>query len=154
MVSAGEADAIVVAKLDRLSRSLLDFAGVMARAQTDGWGLIALDVNVDTTTPSGRLVANLMAVVAEWEREVIGQRTKDALAEKKAQGVRLGRPRALPDDVLARMIRLRATGATYATIATLLDQDGVATAQGGRWRAGTVYAALKSQAGQDVQRTA
>lgn len=154
MVSAGEADAIVVAKLDRLSRSLLDFAGVMARAQTEGWGLIALDVNVDTTTPSGRLVANLMAVVAEWEREVIGQRTKDALAEKKAQGVRLGRPRALPDDVLARMISLRATGATYATIATLLDQDGVATAQGGRWRSGTVYAALKSQAGQDAQRTA
>ena len=150
MVSTGEADALIVAKLDRLSRSLLDFAGLMARAQREGWGLVALDVNVDTTTPSGRLVANLMAVVAEWEREVIGQRTKDALAEKRAQGVTLGRPQKLSADVLVRMVDLRNGGATYATIADRLDCDGIPTAQGGRWRPGTVHAALRSQAAQSL----
>lgn len=109
-VTSGTADALVVAKLDRLSRSLLDFAGVMARAHREGWALVALDVDVDTTTPSGRLVANVMASVAEWERETIGARTRDSLAARKAQGVVLGRPRTLRREALARVRELRAAG--------------------------------------------
>lgn len=85
-----KADALAVSKRDRLSRSLLDFAGLMARAQAGGWALVALDVDVDTTTPSGRVVANVMASVAEWERETIGAR--DSLAARRAQGRRLGAP--------------------------------------------------------------
>lgn len=145
LVESGRGDVLAVAKLDRLSRSLLDFAGLMARAQAAGWALVALDVDVDTTTPSGRLVANLMASVAEWERETIGARTRDALAAKRAQGVRLGRPRVLPLDVLERIVAERASGRTLRSIADGLTTDGVPTAQGGVWRPGTVAAALSSQ---------
>ena len=87
------ADALVVAKLDRLSRSLLDFAALMEDARKEGWALVILDLGVDTTTPSGEMIANVMATFAQFERRLIGQRTKDALAVKKRQGVRLGRPR-------------------------------------------------------------
>jgi DNA invertase Pin-like site-specific DNA recombinase len=87
----GDAKALVVAKLDRLSRSLLDFAGLMAKAQKQGWGVIALHVQVDTSTASGEAMANLLATFAQFERRLIGQRTKEALAIKRASGVRLGR---------------------------------------------------------------
>lgn len=150
MVETGGADVLAVSKLDRLSRSLLDFAGLMARAHKQGWALVALDVDVDTTTPGGKLVANVMASVAEWERETIGARTRDALAAKRAQGVRLGRPRTLPLDVLQRISRERAEGRTLRAIADGLTADAVPTAQGGVWRPGTVAAVLSSQDAQPV----
>ena len=59
----GEASALVVAKLDRLSRSMLDFAGIMATAQKQSWALVALDCAVDTTTPAGEAMANRLAGV-------------------------------------------------------------------------------------------
>ena len=145
LVETGGAEVLAVAKLDRLSRSLLDFAGLMVRATTAGWALVALDVDVDTTTPGGKLVANVMASVAEWERETIGARTRDALAAKRAQGVRLGRPRGLPLAVLERIARERQAGGTFRAIADGLAADAVPTAQGGVWRPGTVAAALRSQ---------
>jgi DNA invertase Pin-like site-specific DNA recombinase len=92
MLEAGQADALVVAKLDRLSRSVGDFAGLMDLARRQGWALIALDLGVDTTTPAGEMMANVMASFAQFERRVIAQRTKDALAQAKARGVRLGCP--------------------------------------------------------------
>jgi DNA invertase Pin-like site-specific DNA recombinase len=142
----GEAQTLVVAKLDRLSRSLLDFAGLMQRAQREGWALVALDLGVDTTTPTGRLVASVMASVAEWERETIGQRTKDALAAKRAQGVRLGRPRSLDDGTATRIRELRENGLTYQRIADSLTEEGVPTARGGsRWYPSTVSQALASR---------
>jgi DNA invertase Pin-like site-specific DNA recombinase len=141
----GEADALVVAKLDRLSRSMLDFAGIMAAAQKQGWGLIALDCAVDTTTPAGEAMANVLATFAQFERRLISQRTKDALAIKRAQGVRLGRPRSLPDEVVERISRERKSGQTLGAIAAGLNEDTVHTAQGGaQWHASTVAAVLKS----------
>jgi lambda repressor-like predicted transcriptional regulator len=61
---AKEAEALVVAKLDRLSRSMLDFPPLMARAQKEGWALVALDVGMDTTTPAGEMTANVTATFA------------------------------------------------------------------------------------------
>lgn len=96
---------------------------------------------MDTTTPSGEMMANVLATFAQFERRLIGQRTRDALAARRATGVTLGRPRLLPDDVVARIIRERAMGRTFAAIAAGLDADGVATAQGGvRWCPSTVRA--------------
>jgi DNA invertase Pin-like site-specific DNA recombinase len=142
---AGDADALVVAKLDRLSRSMLDFAGIMAAAQKQGWGLIALDCAVDTTTPAGEAMANVLATFAQFERRLISQRTKDALAIKRAQGVRLGRPRSLPDGVVERISAERKSGRTLGAIATGLNDDNVRTAQGGaQWHPSTVAAVLKS----------
>ena len=141
----GGADALVVAKLDRLSRSMLDFAGIMAAAQKQGWGLIALDCAVDTTTPAGEAMANVLATFAQFERRLISQRTKDALAMKRAQGVRLGRPRQLSQRVVKRILRERDGGKTLAAIAEGLNQDRVPTAQGGqRWYPSTVRAVLRS----------
>ena len=91
-IEAGTAEGLVVAKLDRLSRSLLDFAALMERARKGGWNLIALDLGVDTSTPAGEMMASVLATFAQFERRLIGQRTKDALAIKRAQGVVLGRP--------------------------------------------------------------
>ena len=104
-VESGEAGALIVAKLDRLSRSLVDFAGLMARAHAGRWNLVALDLGIDLSTPAGEFMANVMASAAQWERRIIGQRTREALAVKRAQGVRLGRPFVLPADVVGRSSR-------------------------------------------------
>jgi DNA invertase Pin-like site-specific DNA recombinase len=139
------ADALVVAKLDRLSRSMLDFTGVMSTAQRQGWALVALDCAVDTSTPAGEAMANVMATFAQFERRLIGQRTRDALAIKRSQGVRLGRPRRLSQPVVDRIVGERTGGRTLTAIADDLNRDDVPTAQGGaRWYASTVAAVLKS----------
>lgn len=150
-IEAGDAETLIVAKLDRLSRSLLDFAALMARAQRRGWALVALDLGVDTTTPQGEMMANVLAVFAQFERRLIGQRTRDALAIKRAQGVRLGRPPAIPPALRDRLREMRAEGMTYRAIALALEAEGVATAHGGeRWHASTVSRAVRA-AGQDGQ---
>jgi len=151
MVTDGRADALVVAKLDRLSRSLLDFAGLMARAQSAGWNLVALDLGIDLSTPAGEFMASVMASAAQWERRIIGQRTREALAVKRAAGVRLGRPQTLPVEVVARIVATRAAGATLSALAESLTAENVPTAQGGaRWYASTVRAVLGSQAAQET----
>ena len=136
-LEAGEADAIVVSKLDRLSRSMVDFSDLLARAQKRGWALVALDC-VDTTSPSGEAMANMLATFAQFERRLISQRTKDALAVKRAQGVRLGRPPVLSDELRDRIRSMREGGASLARIASELTDDGTPTAHGGRWHASTV----------------
>lgn len=138
-LDAGQADALVVAKLDRLSRSVHDAAGLLDRSGREGWAVVACDLGVDTTTPAGEAMANVMATFAQLERRMIGQRTKDALAVRRSEGVRLGRPRSLPDDVVDRIVSARDVGATWSAIADELDHDGVATAHGGqRWYPATV----------------
>ncbi len=138
------ADTLVVSKLDRLSRSMLDFAGLMDRASREKWALVALDLGVDTGTPQGEMVAAVMAVFAQFERRLIGQRTKDALAARKAAGVRLGRPRLIPEGVVARIVAERSSGATLRAVVEGLNRDGVPTANGGqRWYVSTVQAVLE-----------
>ena len=100
-----QAAALVVAKLDRLSRSLLDFAALMERGRKAKWALVALDIGVDTTTPAGEMMANVLAVFAQFERRLIGQRTREALAVKRQQGIRLGRPRTLSSETVALIRR-------------------------------------------------
>jgi DNA invertase Pin-like site-specific DNA recombinase len=147
MLRTGDASVLVVSKLDRLSRSLLDFATLMDRARREGWQLVVLDLAIDTTTPSGALMANVMASFAEYERQLIGARTSAALQQLKAQGKRLGRPRSLPAAVTARVVSERQSGRTMAAIADGLNSDGVDTARGGaRWYPSTVAAVLKSAA--------
>ena len=109
-IEAGQAEGLVVSKLDRLSRSLLDFAGLMERARKRGWSLVALDLGVDTSTPSGEMMAAVLATFAQFERRLIGQRTKDALAVKRAQGVILGRPRSMSAETVEHIQELRRLG--------------------------------------------
>jgi DNA invertase Pin-like site-specific DNA recombinase len=135
----GKAKALVVAKLDRLSRSMIDFAGVMAKAQKQNWALVALDVAVDSSTPAGEAMVHMLATFAQFERRLIAQRTKEALAIKKAAGVQLGRRPAVSQAVVRRIQRQRARGDTFRKIAADLNEARVPTAQGGReWYAATV----------------
>lgn len=144
-VGPGRAGVLMVAKLDRLTRAVLDFALLMQRSQHESWALVTLDLGVDTSTPQGELMANVFATFAQFERRLIGQRTKDALAVKRAQGVRLGRPVTLPPAVRERIVAERRGGSTMATIAAGLTADAVPTAQGGaRWHASTVQSVLRS----------
>jgi DNA invertase Pin-like site-specific DNA recombinase len=140
-LSDGNASVLMVAKLDRLTRSVHDATGLMRDADRAGWGLVALDVAVDTTTPQGAAMAQVLAVFAELERRLIGQRTRDALAVKRAQGVRLGRPPTMPLTIVDRIVGARLAGEGWSTIARSLDEEGVPTAQGGRrWYPATVRA--------------
>jgi DNA invertase Pin-like site-specific DNA recombinase len=143
----GDARALVAAKLDRLSRSMVDFAGLMAKAQKQGWALVALDCAVDTTTPAGEAMANVLATFAQFERRLISQRTREALAVKRAGGVVLGRPPSVEDAVVRRIVRDRKRGRSLRAIADSLNADGVPTGQGGkRWYAATVRAvALRAE---------
>jgi DNA invertase Pin-like site-specific DNA recombinase len=144
-LGGGHAGILVVSKLDRLSRSLLDFAGLMDRAEREGWQLVVMDMAIDTTTPSGALVAHVMASFSEYERRIIGQRTSAALQQLKSRGVRLGRPRVMCPEVTLRIVRERSEGRTLTAIAEGLNGEGVPTARGGaKWYASTVRAVLAS----------
>lgn len=151
-IEAGEADALVVAKLDRLSRSLLDFAELVERSRRKRWTIVALDLQVDTSTPSGEMMANVLAVFAQFERRVIAQRTKDGLEVKRERtrevgydhtkgGLRgpIGRRRAVPPAVIKRIGKARKAGQTWQRIADELTADAIPTVQGGqRWWPSTV----------------
>jgi DNA invertase Pin-like site-specific DNA recombinase len=143
MLAAGEASALVSSKLDRLSRSVVDFSQTLTVAKKQGWSLVLLDLGVDTSTPNGKLVAGLMSQIAEWERELIGSRTKDALAAAKARGQRLGRPRVTPDAVVARVVALSAD-LSPQKVAHQLTAEGVPTTRGAAcWSASTVRRLLR-----------
>jgi DNA invertase Pin-like site-specific DNA recombinase len=145
-LDAGDADVLVASKLDRVSRSVHDFSGLLDRAHRKGWRLVLLDSGVDTSTAAGEMVANMLASAAQYERRLISQRTRDALAAKRAAGVRLGRPSAVPREVVERIVTERATGATLKDIATGLTTDQVPTARGGAaWSTGTVQSVLRGQ---------
>src|SRR6185295_18467610 len=110
-VESGRAAGLLAAKLDRVSRSVLDTASLMEQARRGGWELVTCD-----------------------------------LAVNKAQGVRLGRPSALPREVVARIVAAKAGGASLRSIAAELTADAVPTAQGGaKWHASTVKAVLDGQ---------
>jgi DNA invertase Pin-like site-specific DNA recombinase len=145
MLDAGGADAIVVSKLDRLSRSMLDFAGILERVRARGWRLIVLDPYIDVESAMGEVIANILMSFAQWERRVISQRTKEGLAAARAKGVQLGdrRPR-VPSDVERRIRREHAAGVSMNAIAIGLNSDGVPTAHGGqRWHASTIRSILR-----------
>jgi len=142
-----QADALVVAKLDRLSRSVQHFATFLAAAQRQKWSIVVLDLGIDMTTPNGRLVVNILASVAQWESEMIGTRTADAMAEARARGATYGRERMADDATVARIRTLRADGLSFGKIAAALDADGTPTPNGGqRWYPSTVARIHKAAA--------
>ncbi|GAS90479.1 recombinase family protein [Mycolicibacterium brisbanense] len=138
-VESSEAAVLMVAKSDRLARSLGTLLHVIDRAERAGGVVVAVDGTVDTSTAAGRFTTQIMGSVAELERGLISDRTKAALAVRKAQGVRLGRPTTVPQSVVERITSERAAGATWAAIADGLNADGTPTGQGGsKWFPNTV----------------
>jgi DNA invertase Pin-like site-specific DNA recombinase len=144
-IESGDAQALVVAKLDRLARSVHDFSGLVARSAKRGWSLVVIDLQLDMTEPAGKLMANILASFAEFERDLIGKRTKEALAARRQKGGRLGRRRSLSDQLGARLLAERRSGETFRAIADKLNAEGLPTSRGGRqWYPSTVRAAIRA----------
>lgn len=150
-LSKGEAQALYVAKLDRLARSLSDLLSIVEQANRKEWRLSIGDIGLDTSTPQGRLVLNLLGSVAEFERQLIAERAKDTHRERAARGevwgVTKGSRSLLPREVRTRIVSERAEGLTLTAIAEGLNRDRVPTIKGGsKWYASTVKHFLDSPA--------
>lgn len=141
MLERGEADGLLVMKMDRLTRSVRDLDELVAKYFTSGrFTLLSMSDAVDTRSAAGRLVLMLLMCVSQWEREVIGERTKVSLDHKRATGG--GTPRLEEGPVVARMRELVATGMTYREVAAALTAEGIPTLKGGKWAGETVRKVL------------
>tara|TARA_R110002072_G_scaffold302300_2_gene484645 strand:- start:5043 stop:5582 length:540 start_codon:yes stop_codon:yes gene_type:complete len=100
-------DVVVVAKYDRLARSLRDLLDLVEAIKDRGAGFRSLAEDIDTTTPAGRLVFHVFASIAQFERERIAERTKEGLQAAKARGRIGGRPPALTAAQKAEVRRMR-----------------------------------------------
>jgi site-specific DNA recombinase len=142
-----KADGMVIAKLDRLSRSVKDWNHLIDLyfGEKAGKQLCSVGDQIDTRTAAGRLVLNVLMSVAQWEREVIAERTTDAMQYKKSKGQRVGAipfgwdlaadginliPNEQEQQVVAELTRLRADGYSLREIAEELTRQGIATKEG------------------------
>jgi DNA invertase Pin-like site-specific DNA recombinase len=139
VLESADAKALVARKLDRPSRLLAELAWLLASARKQGFALVSLDCALETRTPAGGATVNVLAGFAPCERRGSSQRIRQALARKRAQGVRLGRPPTMSRYAIERIRRERAAGKSLAAIANGLNADRIPTAQGGRrWYPATV----------------
>lgn len=142
-LKAGRADVLAVSKLDRLSRSVADFAVMLELSAKQGWALVCLDLGVDTTTITGAAMAQVTCTFAEMERKRIGERTREGMAKIKADtGKHMGRRSVLPSETVALIHALRSEGLSMARVAAQLNDEGVPTATGRSWHASTVRQVL------------
>jgi hypothetical protein len=138
-LNTGKAAVLICHRLDRVMRGLRDTLDLHADATRYGWQLVCCDGEIDTTTAGGILEFQLKALFAEYERNLISQRTREALAAKRAQGVKLGRPATLDASIVAMVRSYRLQGATLRRIAEMLQEQHIKTATGNtRWHPCTV----------------
>ncbi len=132
-------DVAVVWKLDRLGRSLRDLIEIVTGLKERGVGLRSLQESIDTTTPAGKLTFHVFAALAEFERDLVRERTKAGLAAARDRGVQLGRPRALGPEQI-EMARTLITNPRLSA-RQVAEQLGVHRA--------TLYRSLATQPQQD-----
>jgi site-specific DNA recombinase len=149
MVDAGEVGAVIVAKLDRLTRSVKDLALLLERFQKRGVSLVSVAESLDTGSAAGRLVLNIMVSVSQWEREAIGERTRTAMSFKKSKGECVGELKfgsrlavdgihmeaePIEQEIIASVRALALEGCSTRRIAERLNVGGYRTRRGGAWR--------------------
>src|ERR1022692_3221138 len=142
MVDAGEVQTVIIAKLDRLTRSVKDLCTLLERFERRGVALVSVAESLDTSSAGGRLVLNIMTAVSQWEREAIGERTRDALNHKRNRGERTGNipfgsrlaadgkhlePDSTEQAALAEIQRLRNEGKAMRKIAANLNERAYRT---------------------------
>jgi DNA invertase Pin-like site-specific DNA recombinase len=157
-LDAGDADGILVVKLDRLTRSVRDLGDLVERYFAARFSLLSVSDSIDTRTASGRLVLNVLTSVAQWEREATGERTRDALSHLKTEGVLVGgvplgvrRTGVVDHDgrqvieqhpaearTVRRIRELRNDGCSLRSIVATLRAEGHETKRGGTWAPTTV----------------
>jgi DNA invertase Pin-like site-specific DNA recombinase len=145
----GDAAALFALDLDRLSRSVADFARILDRATRKGWAVVVLGMGaVDTTTPEGRLVAHMLAAAAQYEREMISKRVVRQHEQRRASGIVWGRDMGarsqIPADVHLEIADRHVAGESLRAIAADLNARSVPTTRGGAWYASSVRHALSS----------
>jgi site-specific DNA recombinase len=151
--------ALVTYSISRLARSTKDMLAIAETLDRKGADLVSLTEKFDTTTAAGRMVFKVLAVLADFERDQIRERTKMALAHKKANGevyapvpfgyeaiegrlVTVKREAKIVGEILA----MREAGASFASIADTLNERGIEGKRGGRWFASTVRYMVNRQA--------
>lgn len=166
-LAAGDADTLVVFKLDRLTRNLGDWSHLIAThfGERGGKSLASVSESIDTATAGGRMVLNLLMTVAQWERETIVERTRSAMTHKRSKGERLGQvpygfrlgddgktlePCSEEHKIYQTALALRGVGRTYQQIADILNDGEVPTKRGGRWSKSSVSALLRWQPGMNA----
>ena len=154
--------ALVVYSLSRLARSVRDTLTIAERLDKAGADLVSLSEKIDTSSAAGKMLFRMLAVWAEFERDVIAERTRAALTYKRHQAERVGKvpfgydlaadgihlePNAQEQNILALIRDLRADGLTLREIAAELTRRGVATKEGNtRWSFGSVARILSRAA--------
>lgn len=104
-----EGDTVVVESLSRLGRSTKDLIWLMETFNSKGVNLVSLKESIDTTTSTGKLLFTLMSALAQFERDVIADRTREGLASARARGRKGGRP-SVDKEVVGKAVRLYRTG--------------------------------------------
>ena len=153
-IQAKQIEAVVILKLDRLTRSVRDLGFLVELFEKTGVALVSVQDSINTSTAAGRLVLNVLGSVSQWEREAIGERTKAALQVKKQQGQRVGQvpfgfklaadgesllPETNEQEILSVIRELRSSGLSYRKIAAELELRGIPTKKGGKvWQAKTI----------------
>jgi site-specific DNA recombinase len=161
-LKAGEAEALLVVKLDRLTRSVKDLGLLVETYFLAGrWSLMSVSEQIDTRTAAGRMVLNILAAVSQWERETIGERTAAAMAYKRQQreytggespygwslaadGVHLD-PHTDEQAIIREALALKASGLSLRTIGARLAACGLLPRRGRAWNPKTVRDLLQAE---------
>jgi len=157
-VHAGSIERVVVLKLDRLTRSTRDLADLLELFAKADAAIVSVGESLDTKSACGRMVVNMIGVVAQWEREVIGERTASALAHKRQKRVAYGStpfgytrvgdaliPEPREQAALDEAARMDRAGSSFREIAARLTEIGVMPHRGKAWHASSVRAVLRSK---------
>ena len=141
-LDAGDAQALFVTRIDRLARSTKDFLSIIDRANNNGWRLVMLDLNLDTSSYQGRFVVTIMSALAEMERGIISERQKDVHKDRRARGVVWGKDMGpmnkTPQEIKDLIISLRSSGYSYQKIADHLNSQKIPTQNQRLWYPTTV----------------
>ena len=163
MARVKDVDAVIVAKLDRLTRSMKDLGALLESFGDCDAMLVSCAESLDTSTATGRMMVNMLGVIASWEREIIVERTRDALAIKFQRGERVGAPKfgwtvdgdgnlienAAEQAAMMSMLELREEGKGWQAIANALNGAGFTTRRGGQFSRQGVQYIFKSVAVSD-----
>ena len=146
LVKNNEVSVVIVSNLDRLTRSVSDLWELVRLFETYHVSLVSLGESIDATTATGRLMMSLLASVSQWERERIGERTKEALKHLKLQGKTYCAPVITDKNTIHCIHMMRKDGISFDRIAKTLNSESVPTARGGKWHARTVQLLTQKEA--------
>ena len=139
LLASGQGDGLIVAKLDRLARSVVHAANIIEERPAAGLVARGLGPQSGSDDRSGPTMARTVVNFAEYERELISERTKDGLAAKKRRGEPIGRPRLAQPGVVRRIVMDRNAGLSFDRIAKVLEAEGILSPAGRpNWQSSTV----------------